>query len=302
ASVGFHYLSFGQHLLSHPVAWPQPFPLIARLAPHAGDMRLVCQVLLLPMHNPAWIAEEVATLDHICHGRFVLACGLGYRKVELEASGIQKKERVSRLVEGLELMTQLWSGEEVTFHGRYYHITSGRMGFTPLQKPRPPIWLASQSHGAAARAARLADGCIISPVVGWDDFRALAKTYQEEFHKTKRPGKPILAASRYLILGSDPRTAIQDHIESLNRIRARYQVWDMREKTMVSVHLQATQDTADEVIAGRPSDCIETLKCYEREAGLEYVTLTFPDMPKDLQGRLEYIEMFGKEIIQKYSK
>lgn len=302
ASVGFDYVSFGQHLLSHPVAWPQPFPLIARLAPEAGKMKLVCQVLLLPMHNPAWIAEEVATLDHICGGRFVLACGLGYRDVELEASGVQKKERAPRMVEALELMSRLWTGEEVTFHGRYYRVTGGRMGFTPLQKPRPPVWIASHSHGAAARAGRLADGCVLSPTVRWEDFRVLAKTYQDEFHKTERPGKPTLAASRYMILGKDHHSAIQNYQGSLDRISDRYRSWNMQEPTMVPLSLEVMQDGADHVIAGSPAHCIETLQRYEQETGLEYVALTFPGMRNDLQGRLEYLETIGKEVIQKYPK
>lgn len=300
AGAGFHYVSFGQHLLSYPAVWPQPLPLIARLAPEAGGMRLVCQVLLLPMHNPAWIAEDVATIDHICHGRFVLACGLGYRDVELEASGIQRAERASRLVEGLEVMTRLWSGQEVTFHGKHYRVTKGRMGFTPFQKPRPPIWVASHSHVAAARAARIADVCIISPGVGWDDFRALSKTYREEFHKTQRSGKPSIAASRYLVLGKDPPSAIHDHQESLDRIRTGYRSWDVQEKAMVPLRIGTAHEGTDHVIAGSPDDCIETLQRYKQEAGLEHVTLTFPGMPKDLQGRLKYLETIGKEVIQRY--
>src|SRR5947208_5663414 len=92
--MGFAWVSIGQHWVSHPTVWPQPFPMLARLAPETGDMRLVVGILLLPLHNPLDIAESVATLDHISHGRFVLGIGLGYRETELEAAGATRKDRV----------------------------------------------------------------------------------------------------------------------------------------------------------------------------------------------------------------
>ena len=63
--------------------WPQPFPMLARLAPETGAMRLKTSVLLLPILNPVEVAESVATLDHICHGRLDVGVAIGYREAEL---------------------------------------------------------------------------------------------------------------------------------------------------------------------------------------------------------------------------
>ena len=41
-------------------------------------MKLATSVLLLPLLNPVDVAEQVATLDHISEGRFILGLGLGY--------------------------------------------------------------------------------------------------------------------------------------------------------------------------------------------------------------------------------
>src|SRR5215813_15493122 len=49
--MGFAWVSIGQHWLSHPTIWPQPFPMLARLAPETGAMRLKTSVLLLPLIN-----------------------------------------------------------------------------------------------------------------------------------------------------------------------------------------------------------------------------------------------------------
>ena len=78
--MGFSWVSIGQHFVSHPTVWPQPFPILARLAPETGSMRLKTSVLLLPMLNAVEVAENIATLDHICHGRLDVGVAIGYRE------------------------------------------------------------------------------------------------------------------------------------------------------------------------------------------------------------------------------
>jgi len=84
STMGFDWISIGQHWLSYPTIWPQPFPFLARVAPETGSMRLKTSVLLLPLLNPVEVAENVATLDHVTHGRLVLGVSIGYRERELE--------------------------------------------------------------------------------------------------------------------------------------------------------------------------------------------------------------------------
>src|SRR5919206_3484739 len=119
SGMGFDWVSMGQHWLSHPTIWPQPFPFLARIAPVTGSMQLKTSVLLVPLLNPVEVAENVATLDHLCHGRFVLGAAVGYREAELAAAGLTRRGRGAQLEESLRLLKLLWSGEEVTFEGRY---------------------------------------------------------------------------------------------------------------------------------------------------------------------------------------
>src|SRR3984893_4947303 len=114
--MGFAWVSIGQHWISHPTVWPQPFPILARLAPETGQMRLKTSVLLLPIVNAVETAESIATLDHIPHGRLDVGVAIGYRERELEAAGLARKDRVPKLEESLTLMEQICSGEEATFH------------------------------------------------------------------------------------------------------------------------------------------------------------------------------------------
>src|SRR5216117_353361 len=157
STMGFEWVSIGQHWLSHPTVWPQPFPMLARLAPETGQMRLKTSVLLLPIVNAVETAESIATLDHITHGRLDVGVAIGYRERELEAAGLARKDRVPKLEESLALMKRLWTGEEVTFEGRYTRLTRGRMGFTCFQQPHPPLEMGAQSDAATRRAARITD-------------------------------------------------------------------------------------------------------------------------------------------------
>ena len=128
-------------------------PLLGRLAAAGSRIRLITGVLLMPLHNPVDIAEQTIALDQISNGRFILGLGLGYREKELEIVGSNRSERVGRLEESIELMKMLWSGEEVTYRGRYFRATGAQMGIRPVHSPRPPIWLACQGRRAASRAA-----------------------------------------------------------------------------------------------------------------------------------------------------
>src|SRR5262247_968032 len=114
SDMGYAWVSAPHHWLAHSTAWPQPYPLLARLAPESGAMRLKTSVLLLPMLNPVEVAENVATLDHICHGRLDVGVAIGYREAELEAVGLARKDRVKKLEESLDLMKRLWAGGTVT--------------------------------------------------------------------------------------------------------------------------------------------------------------------------------------------
>ena len=92
--MGYRWVSIGQHWISHPTVWPQPFPILARLAPETGSMRLKTSVLLLPIMNAVETAENVATLDHITHGRLDVGVAIGYREKELEVGRASCRERV----------------------------------------------------------------------------------------------------------------------------------------------------------------------------------------------------------------
>jgi alkanesulfonate monooxygenase SsuD/methylene tetrahydromethanopterin reductase-like flavin-dependent oxidoreductase (luciferase family) len=139
---GQHYLNEGNNKQLQTV------PFLARLAAEAGEMTIGLGILLLNLHNPVYTAETVATLDIIARGNFVFGVGLGYRDIEYDAFGVPKGERVRRFEEYLTLVQRLWTEDRVSYEGPGCRLENVHMNIRPVQKPRPPIWMAANNDPA----------------------------------------------------------------------------------------------------------------------------------------------------------
>jgi alkanesulfonate monooxygenase SsuD/methylene tetrahydromethanopterin reductase-like flavin-dependent oxidoreductase (luciferase family) len=294
--MGFAWVSIGQHWLSHPSVWPQPFPLLARLAPETGSMRLKTSVLLLPILNAVEVAENVATLDHIAHGRLDVGVAIGYRELELGVAGLGRSDRVAKLEESLELMKRLWRGEAVTFQGHYTRVEGGRMGFTPYQTPHPPLEMGAQSEGAARRAARLTDGVFFGPQLGWADVARFGARFREERAKIGSASPGYVGASRSLIVGADKESAAAAARGYLDKTFAMYRGWRMQERTMGRLQLGFETSLDDWTIHGSPRDCVETLE-RARAMGVERIGFTIYSLPPDARARIDYLQMIAEQIV-----
>jgi alkanesulfonate monooxygenase SsuD/methylene tetrahydromethanopterin reductase-like flavin-dependent oxidoreductase (luciferase family) len=167
----FTYIAIGQHFLYGDLRWLQPVPLLARLAaevePH---IRLVTQIMIAPLYHPVLLAEEIATLDVVTEGRLVFGVGLGYRPEEFGYLDVPFRERAARLEESLQLMQQLWTEDEVHFHGRFWTLEGVKPHLKPVQKPHPPIWIGAHSLAGTRRAGRFADAYACPPETPVDEI------------------------------------------------------------------------------------------------------------------------------------
>jgi alkanesulfonate monooxygenase SsuD/methylene tetrahydromethanopterin reductase-like flavin-dependent oxidoreductase (luciferase family) len=292
--AGFSSVTMPQHWVSYPTTWPQPFSVLARLAPETGDMKLMTGIVLLPLHNPLQVAEDVATLDQISKGRVVLGVGIGYRETELEAVGATRRDRVPRLTESIALMKQLWTGEEISFEGKYWTVHNAQMGFPCYQEPHPPIWIACQSDGAVRRSARIADAAYLAPQVGFDDLQPLLDAYHDERAKQSLDAGRI-TISRGVAFGTDRDAAIAEAAKSSYRM---YSTWNMQEDTMVKINIDPDSSVSDWAVAGNGDDCVAGFSRLE-EKGVDYVGTTFYNLPKGLEARKEYLQNFAESVIQR---
>ena len=95
--------------------------LLSRAAAEAPGLELGL-LALLPLSHPVELAEQVSTLDAIAGGQLVLGVSLGWRNHELSAFGVPRQERLARFRETLEVMKLLWTQEQVSYNGRYFHL------------------------------------------------------------------------------------------------------------------------------------------------------------------------------------
>jgi probable F420-dependent oxidoreductase len=133
-----------------------PWVLLAAAACATGGLRLGTNVTPVARRRPHELAAQVATLDRLSEGRAVLGVGLGGVPAEFEAYGDPSDPgvRAERLDEGLDVVTALWSGDEVHHHGRHFQAEGVRHRLRPVQQPRVPIWVGGSSRAALRRAAR----------------------------------------------------------------------------------------------------------------------------------------------------
>jgi alkanesulfonate monooxygenase SsuD/methylene tetrahydromethanopterin reductase-like flavin-dependent oxidoreductase (luciferase family) len=213
ARNGFTYIGIGQHFLYGHIRWLQPVPVLARLAADVDkDVKLLTNVMIGPVYHPVILAEEIATLDIVTEGRFVFGVGLGYRDVEFDYVGIPFKERAPRLDEMLELMTMLWTQDEVTFNGKFYQLDAVQPHIQPIQKPHPPIWVGGTAKAGARRAGRLGDAYLTSPEADPAEVRDRFTLVRDGFAlRGKEFGpQPI---RRNIAFGTDVDDALNEYIK-----------------------------------------------------------------------------------------
>ena len=102
--------------------------------------------MALPLRQPTILAKEIATLDFLSGGRVLPAIGLGTEdEREYEAAGVARADRAARTDEMVEVMRLLWSGEPVTYRGRFSSLTDVSVQPTPVRPELPPIWVGGRS-------------------------------------------------------------------------------------------------------------------------------------------------------------
>ena len=127
--------------------------LLMALAMRTKSLRLGTAVMVLPWHNPALLAEQVATLDLLSNGRVDLGIGKGYRHSEFKGFNIAPEEAEDRFEEALALITRAFTTRErFSHHGRFWRFDDIVVEPPPAQTPHPPFWAAAGNPHSIARA------------------------------------------------------------------------------------------------------------------------------------------------------
>jgi probable F420-dependent oxidoreductase len=157
------------HFLPETQYNPNVMGMCAAVAAVTSRITLGPSVALGPLYHPIRLAEDCAMVDQLSNGRLVLGIGLGYRDVEYEGIGVQRRHRAPMTEELIQVMRQAWSHRPVDFHGRHFHFERVPVAPRPCQPGGPPIWIAGYRQVALDRVARMGDGFIMD--AGTDSTR-----------------------------------------------------------------------------------------------------------------------------------
>ena len=157
--LGYDSIWVGDSITARPRH--EPLTLLSAVAARTRRAELGTAVLLPALRNPVVLAHGNATLDQISEGRFILGVGIASDvaniRVEFTACGVPFDKRVGRMLEGLRLARELWSGKPVNWNGRWV-VDNASLGPVPYRPGGPPIWIGGMVRASLERVGRLYDG------------------------------------------------------------------------------------------------------------------------------------------------
>ena len=140
--LGLDEVWLGEHRFSRHGLLSGFFTFAGHVAARTTRLRIGTAVVVLPLHNPILVAEELAMLDVLSGGRLEVGIGSGYQRQEFEGIGVDMEESRERFREATEVIRQAWTEEKLTFHGKYTQVDNLWVIPKPLQKPHPPLYVA----------------------------------------------------------------------------------------------------------------------------------------------------------------
>lgn len=127
--------------------------VMAALAGATQKIKFGMNVASLGIRDPVITAKACATIDLLSEGRLLPAFGVGSAlSQDYSARGIPTKGRGQRTSEGLNIITKLWTEDNVSFNGKYYQLRDASIAPKPVQQPLP-LWVGGSSPQAIERTA-----------------------------------------------------------------------------------------------------------------------------------------------------
>jgi probable F420-dependent oxidoreductase len=139
----------------------EPLTVLSALAVATERVLLGTGVLVVPYRDPLILANTVATVDRLSHGRVMLGVGVGWMLEEFEALGVGERfhQRGAITDEWLRICRTAWEGRAGDgFSGRFRSFPASGGLPAPYRGRRLPVMVGGNSEAAVKRAARLGDG------------------------------------------------------------------------------------------------------------------------------------------------
>ena len=297
--LGYASITKGMHYSAAPWRDLQQFPFLARIMAEAPRMRLNFGLVLLSLHKPLDIAEQIATVDVMSGGRVILGIALGYRDVEYLAFGTTQKERVKRFEENLEAIKRLWTEDSVDMVGSHFTLAGASVGTKPVQQPHPPIWIGANADPAIRRAARLGDCWYVNPHNRIDTIVRQVEVYKRALDEYGKPFPREFPARREVFVARTRDEAIRLCAPYLGAKYAAYQQWGQNQAMPAGdndLGVEFEELLRDRFLLGAPDEVAESILRLHRATGINHLIMSvqWPGMPQTLV--LDQLHMLAEEV------
>jgi len=297
--VGFDGIVKGSHYSAHPFQSVQQIPFLAYAAAIAPRLRLICGLVLLPLHKPLDLAEQLATLDIMSNGKLVFGCGIGYRDVEFKAFGVPRAGLGKRFEEGLEAVKRLWTEEFVTMKGSHFELDQANCTVKPVQKPTPPIWIGANADVAIRRAARLADCWYINPHNTLTTIERQMDLYKRALDEYNKPFPTEVPMRREVFVAPTRAEAIRRAQPYLEEKYKAYRDWGQDKVMPAGDDFDHGFDELleDRFLFGSPAEVTDQMIRLNRRLGVNHIVASvhWPGMPNSLA--LDQLQILAEEVM-----
>jgi alkanesulfonate monooxygenase SsuD/methylene tetrahydromethanopterin reductase-like flavin-dependent oxidoreductase (luciferase family) len=296
--LGFDGIVKGSHYSAQPFESLQQIPFLAHCAAVAPRLRIICGLVLVPLHKPLDLAEQLATLDLLSGGKLVFGAGIGYRDVEFKAFGVPRGGLGARFEERLIAIRRLWTEDFVDMKGTDFELDHAVCSVKPLQQPTPPIWIGANADIAIRRAARFGDCWYINPHNTLSTIERQMAVYKRALEEYGKPFPTEVPMRREVFVASTRAEAVRLAQPYLEEKYNAYRAWG-QDKVMPqgdSFDHEFNELLQDRFLLGSPSEVANQLNRLSERLGVNHLvaSIHWPGMPNSLA--LEQLHRLAEEV------
>jgi len=301
--LGFDSVWLEEHHGVRNHYWPSPLIGLAGIATRTEHLAFGTDVMVMPFYHPVRVAEDVAMLDIMSQGRFILGAAAGYKPDEFALYQIPRKNAGARVEEAVQLIKLLWTQEEVDFEGDYYQVKGLKIEPRPISQPHPPVWLGGWGEKALHRAATLGDAWVPGPTASLATLLDAQRLYYENLRAAgvDPASKPAPLTREVVIAETDHRAREMAERHLLINYRDEYGggKW---EHPLIGNQDATPADQFDAIshnrfLVGSPDTVIRQLKVFVGAFGTDHLIcrLYFPGIPHDFV--MNELKLLAREVM-----
>ncbi len=305
-ALGFRNVWLAEHHFSTYGYLSRPVQLATHIAARTTRLRVGTAVIVVPLHHPLVVAEEIATLDLLAGGRVDIGLGRGYQRYEFERLGLDLDSGRGRWEEAVDVILQALEGRPFTYEGKFFRIPETTIFPHPVQRPRPPIWITAQSpeslEAAVRRGFHVLTGGFGVPLERLAEFRRLFDRHVAELGPAHPPAVGVQRAVYVTESAADARAAAEEARWNMRvTLSLRHGYERVEEGHAIPVPAPSEPDVDDLLdrflVIGTPDTCIRQIGKIRDQVGITHFNSSFWFGDLSHARVLRSMELFAREVM-----